>query len=666
MAATSTSPRREGPPESVTERVSSELPVDHGPEPVAKVLIVDDHPANLLALEAILSPLGQQCVRATSGAEALKRLLEDEYAVILMDVQMPGLDGLQTARIVRERAKTREVPIIFLTAISRDAAHVSRGYDVGAVDYLVKPLDPEILRSKVQVFVDLWRAKKRLERHEAVIRRRERAFLELQNVLRFQRVTDVMPCAVLGSEPDGAVYWCNQVYQRYTGLAVEQARGNGFIDALDPRDRDRVVRMRAAAIAARKPFEAEVRLVSSDGSSRWFLLRAVPEREADDGIAGWIETLTDIDELRAQREDLAEFKATLDATIDSVLVIEADLRIAYANQGAVAQLGWTREELQSMRIDEVEPGASADELRARIAPLRAGALPASTYRAVRRTKGGEEIPVEVILQFVRTGTAGRLVSVARDIRERLRAEEDLRRANEAKDAFIAAASHELRTPLAAAKAQAQLAMRRLRSEAETTHAGKALRTITGQIDRMSKLVDDLLDVSRVQIGRLSLELAELDLVGLVHAVAERIQVLSDRHELRLKVPSGELLLLGDRGRLDQVVTNLLSNAIRYSPDGGPIDVELDVDLAPDAEWITLVVRDRGIGIPPEEQQQIFEAFGRAHGSRYGGLGLGLTICHGIVSRHGGEIAVESSGVPGEGSTFRVRLRRVMLRTGERD
>ncbi len=254
MAATSTSPRREGPPESVTERVSSELPVDHGPEPVAKVLIVDDHPANLLALEAILSPLGQQCVRATSGAEALKRLLEDEYAVILMDVQMPGLDGLQTARIVRERAKTREVPIIFLTAISRDAAHVSRGYDVGAVDYLVKPLDPEILRSKVQVFVDLWRAKKRLERHEAVIRRRERAFLELQNVLRFQRVTDVMPCAVLGSEPDGAVYWCNQVYQRYTGLAVEQARGNGFIDALDPRDRDRVVRMRAAAIAARKPF----------------------------------------------------------------------------------------------------------------------------------------------------------------------------------------------------------------------------------------------------------------------------------------------------------------------------------------------------------------------------------------------------------------------------
>ena len=227
----------------------------------------------------------------------------------------------------------------------------------------------------------------------------------------------------------------------------------------------------------------------------------------------------------------------------------------------------------------------------------------------------------------------------------------------AKDAFFAAASHELRTPLAAAKAQAQLAMRRLRSDAETTHAGKALRTITGQIDRMSKLVDDLLDVSRVQIGRLSLELAEIDLVALVHEVAERIQVLSDRHELRLSLPDGELRLLGDRGRLDQVITNLLSNAIRYSPDGGPVDVELE----PEPEWITLVVKDRGIGIPPEEQQQIFEAFGRAHGSRYGGLGLGLTICHGIVSRHGGEIAVESTGVPGEGSSFRVRLRRVVLR-----
>lgn len=660
MAATTTNVPGPGAeaatPSPPGARVSSELPVESGADPVARVLIVDDHPANLLALEGILAPLGQQCVRATSGAEALKRLLEDEYAVILMDVQMPGLDGLQTARIVRERAKTREVPIIFLTAISRDAAHVSRGYDVGAVDYLVKPLDPEILRSKVQVFVDLWQAKKRLERDEAVIRRRERAFLELQNVLRFQRVTDVMPCAVLGSEPDGSVYWCNAVYQRYTGLDVDAARGHGFIDAIDPRDRDRVVRARAAAISMRRPFEAEVRLVSREGTSRWFLLRAVPEREADDRVVGFIETLTDIHELRAQREDLAEFKATLDATIDSVLVIEADLRIAYANHGAVAQLGWSRDELLAMRIDEVEPGASEGELRSRIAPLRAGTSAASTYRTVRRTRSGEEVPVEVILQFVRTGATGRLVSVARDIRERLRAEEELRRANEAKDAFIAAASHELRTPLAAAKAQAQLAMRRLRSEAEHTHAGKALRTITGQIDRMTKLVDDLLDVSRVQIGRLSLELAELDLAALVNEVAERIQVLSDRHELRLSTVQGEVRLLGDRGRLDQVITNLLSNAIRYSPEGGPIDVELVVD----DEWVDLVVRDRGIGIPPEEQRQIFEAFGRAHGSRYGGLGLGLTICHGIVARHGGEIAVESTGVPGEGSTFRVRLRRVVL------
>ncbi len=119
------------------------------------ILIVDDQPENLLALAAVLEPLRHRVVQASSGEEALKRLLEDDFAVILLDVQMPGLDGFETAEYIKRRERTRQVPIIFLTAIDKESHHVFRGYSVGAVDYLFKPFEPEILRSKVAIFVEL-------------------------------------------------------------------------------------------------------------------------------------------------------------------------------------------------------------------------------------------------------------------------------------------------------------------------------------------------------------------------------------------------------------------------------------------------------------------------------------------------------------------------------
>src|SRR2546421_12438971 len=123
---------------------------------VPSVLLVDDRPENLLALEGVLKPLGARLVKARSGEEALLQLLRETFAVILLDVQMPRLDGLQTAELIKQREQTRHVPIIFITALSREAAYVFKGYAQGAVDYLLKPIDPEILRAKVRVFCDLW------------------------------------------------------------------------------------------------------------------------------------------------------------------------------------------------------------------------------------------------------------------------------------------------------------------------------------------------------------------------------------------------------------------------------------------------------------------------------------------------------------------------------
>ena len=147
-----------------------------------EILIVDDRPENLLALEAILEPLGQKLVRAASGEETLRKLLKHDFAVVLLDVQMPGMNGFETAQLIKSRERTRHIPIIFLTAISKEEDYVFRGYQVGAVDYMSKPFQPDVLRAKVAVFVDLHLKQKRLAEQESMLRESERRMTELRHM----------------------------------------------------------------------------------------------------------------------------------------------------------------------------------------------------------------------------------------------------------------------------------------------------------------------------------------------------------------------------------------------------------------------------------------------------------------------------------------------------
>jgi hypothetical protein len=135
----------------------------------AKLLLVDDRPENLVALEAILEPLGAELILAQSGEDALRQVLRNEFALVLMDAQMPGLDGYEAASLIRERERTRNVPIIFVTAFSTDSEHVYRGYQAGAVDYISKPYNPDILRMKVRVFVDLYEKNEQIKRQAELL-----------------------------------------------------------------------------------------------------------------------------------------------------------------------------------------------------------------------------------------------------------------------------------------------------------------------------------------------------------------------------------------------------------------------------------------------------------------------------------------------------------------
>jgi signal transduction histidine kinase len=145
------------------------------------ILLVDDRAENLLALEAILEPLGQELTRATSGPEALRRVLEAEFAAILLDVQMPGMNGFEVAEIIKSRERSRTIPIIFLSAISKEDAYVFKGYSMGAVDYVFKPFNPDVLRSKVAVFVDLYMKQRQIQLQGELLRDSQKRELELEH-----------------------------------------------------------------------------------------------------------------------------------------------------------------------------------------------------------------------------------------------------------------------------------------------------------------------------------------------------------------------------------------------------------------------------------------------------------------------------------------------------
>ena len=202
----------------------------------ARILLVDDRPENLLALEAILSSLDQVLVRATSGEEALKALLADDYAVILLDVQMPGMDGFETASHIKRRERTRDIPIIFLTAINREPQHAFRGYSAGAVDYLAKPFDPWVLRAKVSVFVELYLKNRQLREQAEMLRSQlddpSRDALRRDLADRLQAVEDQVELLTLQAK----VTIDPTVPDQVAELAQRVARLREGVEALRPRD----------------------------------------------------------------------------------------------------------------------------------------------------------------------------------------------------------------------------------------------------------------------------------------------------------------------------------------------------------------------------------------------------------------------------------------------
>jgi PAS domain S-box-containing protein len=499
----------------------------------ASILLVDDRPANLLALEAILDPLEQRLVRATSGEEALQKMEGEEFAVILMDVRMPGMDGLRTAEVISQRERAARIPIIFLTAVPIGNADVASGYARGAVDFLLKPFDPEILRSKVSVFVDLHQKEQMIKRQAGLLRQREREAFERRSELRFRSLMDALPQCVWVARADQTFYYWNQRAVDHIGIQATMAVPvERLFEFVHPDDLPTLKAEWDLSIASQHSAEIKVRLRRhNDGEYRWFLMRVVPQLDESGKLSGWIVAATDID---TEHQALQEAEA----------------------------------------------------------------------------------------------------------------------ANRMKEEFLATVSHELRNPLNAIMGWVHL----MRSgKLDAPKSSKALETIERNVHLQTALIDDILDVSRIMRGKINLTFQSVRMNTVIDGALAAVRPTADAKGVTLECETTAASdeISGDADRLQQIVWNLLANAIKFTPRDGRVTVRTEQH----DDELKLTVTDTGMGISQDFLPHVFDRFSQADSGStraHGGLGLGLAIVRHLVELHAGTVEAFSEG-PGQGATFTVRL-----------
>jgi PAS domain S-box-containing protein len=506
-----------------------------------KILMVDDLPENLFALEIILSKQNYTFVKANSGNEALKILLyEQDFAIILIDVQMPEMDGFETVELIRQIDNLQHVPIIFLTASMDNTSHIFKGYQAGAVDYMIKPLSPEILKAKVSVFVDLYK------KNQELLAQKEELKILYRDVKAQKLLSDYSLSLIEASHDplfaintQGKITDRNDASARVTGISREKLIGTNFFDYFT------------------EPQKAR--------------------------------------------------KLYLDV-FENGFVTDSPLRFRH------------------------KKGKLTDVL-----------FNGSVYKDEK----GNVVGVVIVARDV---TALKK-NENKLIEAKIKAEEAVK----SKQQFLSNMSHEIRTPMNAIIGFTKVLLKTDLNRKQQEY----LSAIEISGDTLIVLINDILDLAKVDAGKMIFEKSAFKVTSSISAMLHLLEPKIIEKNLTLvkeydpKIPE---MVLGDSIRLNQIILNLVSNSVKFTPKGKiKVSVKLIEEEADDV-IIEFSVMDTGIGIAQDKMETIFDNFQQATSDTtrlYGGTGLGLAIVKQLVESQGGRIQVESK--MNEGSTFSFKL-----------
>ena len=549
------------------------------------ILVVDDLPQQHVVMRTILEELGENVITVASGREALKAVLERPFAVILLDVNMPGMDGLETASLLRTYRRTARTPIIFVTAYI-DESEMERAYSLGAVDYISAPVVPEVLRSKVKVFVEMHRM-----HHELLSRAEERE-------------------AIARAEAGRA--------------AAERARQRAdFLAAA------------SHALTRSLEIDATVQRIAELASSELADMAFVAVR----GIGEFSTGLT-VKSARRDDDDAPDFDAF--------------------QSGALARFfpDASRFVHRLLHEDDADGEPAADESVSEAVeegPVAQGIRRVSAFPLLTGNQKGVVVlcSSQITIQPEQITLCQEFVSRASIALENALLFSTIRDGDRRKNEFLAMLAHELRNPLAPIANAA--AVMRSAKEGDAQVLRWASEIVGTQVEHMVRIVEDLLDVSRIARGTVALRQAPVALSMVIGRAVEtsRPHLIRRSQTLTCDEEAVDIIVNGDVVRLAQIVANLLNNSSKFTPQGGHIS--LSTRFADGTATITVAVD--GQGIDADFLPRVFDLFAQADGSLHrslGGLGIGLTLVRHLTELHGGSVRCRSEGL-GKGSEFTVQL-----------
>ncbi|MFC0560338.1 PAS domain S-box protein [Halalkalibacter alkalisediminis] len=677
----------------LTQKKNSTVNTNSTPIKKVNILMVDDHPENLLALEAVLTSPNYNLVSATSGNEALKYMLKQDFAVILLDVQMPGLNGFELAKIIKKREKTKDIPIIFITAISQEDEHVQHGYSVGAIDYIFKPFQPDTLKQKMEQFVRIQQKheeelfQNKLERTvelEEMNERLDRAALDLRRSEALtQAITDTLMDTIVTFNEQGYILSVNPAATQMFGytdddlfgqhvvklfLNIEGDEGQGspyFLFSLIEKAVGKVVE----SVALRKdethfPADIQVGVVTVEGQ-RIFVctIRDITERKQIEEVRRQqFQNLEQIVEERkldlelanerlqkeiTERKKMADFLFASKERFRTIFESSPNLIAIYSlneksfidmNTSWINTTGYSYDEIKNekisvLNIEEEISGYSVDL-----------SLPVRNLKVSYETKSGEIRAGLLATETIDVHLEPCVLIVLTDITETAVLEKEIFRLDRLNliGEMAAGIAHEIRNPMTTVHGFLQL-VRNERDELPIEIVDLMLQ----ELNRANSIITEFLTLAKDKVSNKKMQNLNTiieSLFPLIQAEALRC----NKHAI-LNLHSCPDLLL-DQKEIRQIILNVSLNGLDAMSSNG----ELSIKTYANEQEVVLEIKDQGVGITPEVLEKMGTPF---FTTKDEGTGLGLAICYSVAKRHHATIHIDTGK---KGTTFSICFKRMKL------
>lgn len=632
--------------------------------PKGNILIVDDVPDNLTLLKKMLSGQGYKIRVAPNGRLAIQSVLAKPPDLILLDILMPDMDGYAVCQTLKANEQTCHIPIIFVSALSETFDKV-KAFSMGGTDYLTKPVQIEEAIARINHQLNLNRLRQQIVDRNVELEQEIRARIQAEEQVRLLQsvVVNANDAVVITEaepfdEPGPQILYVNEAFTKMTGYQSEDVLGKTPRILQGPRTSEATRANIRAALASWQPFRGELLNYAKDGSEFWVDLSITPLINEKGWVTHWIAIQRDVSDRKAAELVLQRQAHIINQIHDSVLTTDLRGVITSWNKGAERRFGFRNEEIIGQNFSVLcADGQDTFFQNQVIQPLL--------------RKGEHEVELEMLPQNHDEFSAHLSLSVMKDdegksigmiayimdISDRKRAEAEIlknlekeRELNELKTRFITMVSHEYRTPLATILSSLEL-LEYYGHRSTEQEMEEYFQQIRISIQRMTDLLNDVLTIEKSEAGKFTFNPEPLDLRQFCQDLVTELQGnIKTEHRILLAIEGQCSQAQMDKKLMRHIFSNLISNAVKYSPQGGTIRFEVICQ----GSIATFCVGDQGIGIPSEAIQNLFQSFFRANNvGNIAGTGLGLSIVKQLVEIHAGSISVESQ--LGSGTTFVVAL-----------